>query len=666
MKKIFFYSINIILPGLAFAAAPVAFDQWQADGGIINSQCPDGFSCDVLVSENGILQRGIIDLSDDRYYIQTFIADKNVSGAASTLPYANEHYVRMSEFNSPLDESLGLASKQSVNFADASNNEAFVSVSEIFSGWAAPEGMSRAFNFSQSAQEINAIYGVAFDNKFDYEKNVDLAGSTMGYSLDILQTIGMHNVATWTIGQGDDKSANKLCSDRICSALDGPSVQHFVQQERGGNLSPAGENTLPNKGKTVYRDAGDNVKVVWIANALDTGPDPRDAKKKLNGGLFGFWSYQDNNEEDSGYDTDLLILWPDSPYGGLPDVPSTLIDTSLGQGTGYEAKLGETPDFTLADPFDPYLNNAPPFLPDTQQSGAPVEVNNWSVSNGTISSNCPSNFNCMAEVSYPGFLQESLTDKLTGQSYIRVILTEEDASGNPTSLGFSMEDYVNISGEQDGYAGVQRLDHNGGPEVGSIAIATAINSGWAKKPDNHSVDIFQRLSDTESVKSHSYTEHMHFVRDNDINGVMIGQKVDLVQTASSQSEKLGLQVFMSRQVAGDMLTEAGFAEVPALGGENGLDTVTWQAGDNVAATMVIQNIDGGSLGRQTDPTSFNNAEDWNQGWGGAKVSALGYVNRTGGIIDEASIVTPSGPIFQLWQDDPFGPLPDEMTQLLSP
>ena len=73
----------------------------------------------------------------------------------------------------------------------------------------------------------------------------------------------------------------------------------------------------------------------------------------------------------------------------------------------------------------------------------PVAFNQWSVSNGTIDAGATCNaagVTCTVLVQDQGMLQQQVTS--ASGSYIQMILTEADATGNAASLGFVSENFI--------------------------------------------------------------------------------------------------------------------------------------------------------------------------------------------------------------------------------
>lgn len=129
---------------------------------------------------------------------------------------------------------------------------------------------------------------------------------------------------------------------------------------------------------------------------------------------------------------------------------------------------------------------------------AAPSFDNWSVTNGTISSGaCQAGYSCGSAMSDVGFFQRMVTETGTGQVFFQTIITENNANGSGATLAnlvFSDESFVR-TGNVNGIADKQRVAQIAtgvAPDTTSFRSSTTLGSGWA----GDSLTLTQSLEDS--------------------------------------------------------------------------------------------------------------------------------------------------------------------------
>ena len=129
-------------------------------------------------------------------------------------------------------------------------------------------------------------------------------------------------------------------------------------------------------------------------------------------------------------------------------------------------------------------------LTGTAPSGLPgaLVYDDWTVTDGVITSACPSGAICSDEVSGKGLLQREVV--VAGESYFQTIVAEKTDTGSPTIIDFSdagllsyfSESFVSKNNGEEGLANKSRLATEDlvGTAPNNMSIDTEIKSGWAR------------------------------------------------------------------------------------------------------------------------------------------------------------------------------------------
>ncbi len=217
----------------------------------------------------------------------------------------------------------------------------------------------------------------------------------------------------------------------------------------------------------------------------------------------------------------------------------------------------------------------------------------WSVSNGTINAACPTNFQCAAALSEPGFLSRMVTDGADGKQYFQTINTMQDATAATNALNtlaFSNESVVSF-GNVRGILDKQRINQveivpipgtSDRRELDFVNTAV-IGSGWA----TDFVELTQSLKDVKSATSVGDGFQLDFIYK------QVGLSDGVTQVPTGRAMKISTYVPLSvtptdRQdfvmvESSGTLTQAGSATLAP-------NNLTWSNGDRVRALWLGQNI----------------------------------------------------------------------------
>lgn len=656
ISKAVFVCIGITGVGQSFAAAPVAFDQWAVNSGQVSASCPSGFSCSDAIDGLGFLQREIRELSSDKAYLQTIITSKDSSGQGGNVDFADESFV----FKHGLTDStlgvVGIADKQAIRHDGSVGNmtKTFDSTTSVSSGWAAssgnvvfnsnqhliesqqfPDDFSATFDLKvygdnnseidiwQAARDPGLSESNEFDNVFHYMDNKDASGSVKGSRLALSQNMGAGYPKLLTL----EDERNDSIRIETGGPISNEERQVFLVRRSSGNMSTSSN-------------------PMWIYHWNSVGIDARKGKP-LTGGWFGCRSssFSDQCQDYSKHET---LAMPSLPFDPLPfNAPvghhNKDVDESLYPARTGGQQLNVNAPGLNAGGFVPPPPTPRELAPATQVAGGENLLLGWSASGGQISFNCPSGFSCRNAIVDDGFIQVTLTDLSTGENYFETIVTDRGASGSASSLAFSNQAVIKQLplNEQTTFSGVANTMKVTDSSEYMFNTST-IRTGWARTNSSPDIEIDQQTSWTL----------FEFDANMDDAGNRTGLFLDLVQNASNPEQKLDEQIFIHTQVGGDMLTRSGGANLP------GGYSTNWSAGDHVAVTfLTVGNDPSSSQGKeQTKKDTGNERQNWNQGWGGWRVSLMSFDNYSDNK-HPTGIVTPKDtPAWTFWQNDPFGDL----------
>lgn len=642
----------------ALGGAPTPFDKWSVSNGNIAATCATGLACADISTGAGFLQRSIKDASNSSY-LQTIITSPKASGLPVTgLGFSDESFVKLGQSaTAPLSQN-GIADKQIMHssLTNGAATQGFDSRTTIYSGWAQEVGKpiidinqtltehhptdgdfkatfsyiatssGTSLDVTQDIQSLGQSPGDDFDSVFHYVAKGDGNGTQTGSRLALSQSVGI-TAKTSTLEFGQDKSIQIP----TVSAFSPDERQMFVIRRSDGVLASGSD-------------------VLWIFHWQSTGLDARQTEP-LRGQWFGCLTINTNDSSDCrSSDKHNTFALPSLPFDPLPFNGPSRIYSRDNDGSLYPSVSGKDKGgIVMASPglqtggnvltstgTIPHAISKPPAPP--LNGAPPVAANNWAVSGGTISTSCPTGYQCKTLVADNGFLQMEIYDKNTGATFFRTITTDKGASGTPNNLTFATDTVVRQfnSAEQplnSGISAITIIRNN----AQSMANVTRLDLGWARTASQ---------SDMQISQSSTAGEFKYLANFNQL-GERSGLRIDIDQLNSDLTEKADTS-FVYAAVGGDMLTSGGSAPLP------GRATTTWKAGDYVGVAFMSQkNTFRG--GNDPDKDSGNLALDLNQNWGGAATSFISYDNfsdsqpRTG-------LISPKRSVGFLWVDNPFGPL----------
>lgn len=171
-------SVAMILSGVAMAAGPDSLTNWSVAGGTIAAgACPTNYSCVILMTGDGFLQRqltagnGAAEPVGTSYY-QTIVTDKGATGnptSTTPLSFFDSNFVKIGAVN-------GISDMQSVSqlgsLLPVPSTIDFVTTSAVDTGWALASGNSK-ITLHQSLTDTASI----FVSNFDMAQEANASGS---------------------------------------------------------------------------------------------------------------------------------------------------------------------------------------------------------------------------------------------------------------------------------------------------------------------------------------------------------------------------------------------------------------------------------------------------------------------------------------------------------
>ncbi len=237
-------------------------------------------------------------------------------------------------------------------------------------------------------------------------------------------------------------------------------------------------------------------------------------------------------------------------------------------------------------------------------AAVPIEVktfDQWTANNGAISYNCPAGWTCGVIAEGNGFLQLSMQQAGATDAYIRTIVTDQNATVDPTLTAPSFADEtvvlmtVNFGGgggaNPQGIIGKQTINQTT-PDGTVFAANTSLATGWGLDPNADTIVIDQILENAGGAGyADDFVSNFFYAADvdSDGDGQPDGFTMELDQVVGLQQGTVGaptdLQVFTLRQLAGTRMNASGTASLPTG------DSLTYNPGDNIKATWIGQSID---------------------------------------------------------------------------
>jgi len=222
----------------------------------------------------------------------------------------------------------------------------------------------------------------------------------------------------------------------------------------------------------------------------------------------------------------------------------------------------------------------------------PAEVstfNQWTANNGAITYNCPAGWSCSTIAEGNGFLQLSMQQAGATDAYIRTIVTDQNATVDPTTTPPSFADEtvvlmtVNLGGggaANPHIIGQQTINQTT-PDGTQFAANTSIATGWGLVAGADTITIDQVLVNLGGAGyADDFVSNFFYAADadNDGDGQPDGFNMELDQVVGLQQGTVGsptdLQVFTLRQIAGTKQAATGTATLPTG------DSLTYAPNDN--------------------------------------------------------------------------------------
>lgn len=591
----------------ANAETPIPFGSWTASNGSIDASCPSG-RCRAIVDAPGFMQRALLDDRGDVAYYQTIILDKTATGTVANLGFSSEQFVKRDPSWDPSSPGLGLAARQiiqgtSTNPAEAATGTYSVP-SQILTGWASSPNVANII-LGVSLTENGTKYSTSFIANHSFEAMQDTSGNRTGYrsstSQQFVQAMGRDQDISNGDCEDDDNSNN-------CTSPNNRDVQGFTRRAIGGSMSTGGTATLPGPSSTsasrsISWAAGDEMIAMWNGQKMNHWEELEDEDGLPRGFeelQTGIQAYENRTTGTAlryfafGTGATNPVGWQATAFGVAPMLPA--VQTGV---TGPRTSTRST------SPLATYVfqTTAAPVIP-RQVVTSPAALDDWTAASGIITATCPSGFICGGNgMLGKGVLQRVITNVATGESFIQNIVIDSDATGAASTLPFSIETLVRFGSDNAQFSGIlsqQRLASTAGGT--GFADQTILRTGWADNTIDPNISIEQRLDTGIPQYRTQFSSEFRYKANVDAAGNRTGFSNDVKQifvgTANLDPFKVSAtrtdnQIYVRRQVAGDMLTSAGSASLSGEGERDG-GTVRWAAGQNVKVTWIGHNFDPGS------------------------------------------------------------------------
>lgn len=421
--------LYLLITNSAIAAGPpIPYDGYTVSNGAISAACPLGATCDAITADNGFLQRRVTVSSGPNAgsYFQFILTDPGVTGdpsadafttARGNVSFTNEDFVKIGNRGS------GISSKQSMfssDFLSPTIEDRFSYQTMYEFGWA----QSTAFPWVNIQQDVITLdYGPnplvpqeVFSDVAEITSNAD--GFNTNIDVDLSQRVDM--------GLTDVQKFQYKVVAGIYQTTAHPPVGPSP-------LLPGGTN-----GGEITWTTGEKLAALWIGQSLvDDG-----------GGLYGLTKYENL---DQATKTQLASFTDPEPVNWI-NPPFDAADTISAVDTYTPTDAVPAPN-----PLTATVPAGSPAVGPTTPVTLPVAYDSWSVSNGSFTTTpCGIGVDCSTPtINSGGLLQRLVT--VGGDQYIQTIVTDTNATGNPTladfavnSLGFKSESFVKMG--QNGVA----------------------------------------------------------------------------------------------------------------------------------------------------------------------------------------------------------------------
>lgn len=282
------------------------------------------------------------------------------------------------------------------------------------------------------------------------------------------------------------------------------------------------------------------------------------------------------------------------------------------------------------------------FLPLAAQAAGGLPIfNQWTVSNGDITVNCPTGFSCEVVSFGDGFTQVQWVDTGNNTTYIQTVITDLGAtSPNPANLNYSDESFVRL-GADNGIMSQQR--HVQDDVLGRFENISALQIGWANPTPgagSPNMNINQSFeSPGTGVAGDEFNTSFNMLIVHNQQGAIQDRQVTIDQRAGLGDGVVAttdLQRFLLVRNEGVFTTQdgsitLGTTSTDSLGNPLNGGTVSWLAGNDIMVRWIGQTIDLGNQGvsqfgfegvtnftTDNDVTTFSTTEPGiNDGAGGA-------------------------------------------------
>lgn len=338
MMKVAYFLVLVPLPVLA--GPPVAFNGWSASNGTIAAGCPSGFTCEVVGSSPGFLQRSITSSAlGGGTYVQTIVTGSTASGTPlAGLSFTDEGFVRAAGGGLGTGSEIppgstqgaisltGIADRQAIKLQNTTSNatQSFDYLAMIKTGWAADPGVPNV-DIRQTISELSNT-GKKFDAttliQSNNDKNGMQTGTRLNYDTVFTQPVG----ADQRGGDGDSKGGS--------SFRDGQAVS--IRQVGGDMLTSSGSAILTN-GQGITWQAGDTVGTMWggqlMRNAGECKLESRPRGRcELAQGFQSLDNKSDSTEISRYFQFGAAgpFTWWDNPFGPRPVMPNVLTGDTNG------------------------------------------------------------------------------------------------------------------------------------------------------------------------------------------------------------------------------------------------------------------------------------------------------------------------------------------------
>jgi hypothetical protein len=246
-------------------------------------------------------------------------------------------------------------------------------------------------------------------------------------------------------------------------------------------------------------------------------------------------------------------------------------------------------------------------LSGAAMGAAPTSFDQWTVTGGSISATggtagCPTGFTCTTAVTGDGFFQRQISDG--SGTYFQTIITDSGVTGNPGTLSFSDESFVqtgNVGGLAD--KSLTADTSTSGTLTETFSGSTTLLTGWANGGTGNDIVQIQQSIAANDTAANAEDFRTDFWLDQVGNQGSVGKLMRITSAVDIQ-EASGT---VPAQVQGFVLVDRKGDKVDAGSATIGANTVTWTTGENVKAVFVSQDMSQiTGVGQEFGYTSYQN------------------------------------------------------------